>query len=79
MTNFKKILAPDIHDPTFPQVVEYKGKEIFGFDRFPIKNLDILIVSIEKTLLIPRNIFGRISFGPQAISPEAVGVHLLIS
>jgi len=49
MTNFKKILDLNIDNSPFPEVVEYKGKEIFGFDRFPIKNLDILIVSIEKT------------------------------
>ena len=49
MTNFRKILDPVLDDPKAPRVVEYKDKKIFGFDRFPVKDKETLLFSIEQT------------------------------
>ncbi|MCK4934954.1 MAG: hypothetical protein KAR79_05145 [Simkaniaceae bacterium] len=49
MTNFKKIFQPTPDHTQWPKTVSYKGKEVSGFDRFPVKNKEVLIFSIEKT------------------------------
>ena len=49
MTNFKKMFRPSPDHTKWPHIVDYKGKKIFGFDRFPVKDKETLIFSIEKT------------------------------
>jgi len=49
MTNFRKMFQPTPDHIQWPKTVNYKGKEIFAFDRFPIKDKEVLIFSIEKT------------------------------
>lgn len=47
--NFKKLFEPDNDPQNWPDVINYKGKNVFLFDRFPIQNKEILSFSIEKT------------------------------
>ena len=49
MTNFKKMFRPTPDHTKWPKTIAYKGKKIFGFDKFPVKNKEILIFSIEET------------------------------
>lgn len=49
MTNFKKMFRPSPDHTKWPHTVDYKGKKIFGFDRFPINDKETLIFSIEQT------------------------------
>ncbi|MEM7176048.1 MAG: hypothetical protein AAF443_09070 [Chlamydiota bacterium] len=48
VTNFKQLLNSSPGEES-PKRKEHKGKTVFLFDRFPIKDKDILIFSIEKT------------------------------
>lgn len=49
MTNFREMFQPTSDHTQWPKTVNYKGKEIFGLDRFPVKDKETLIFSIEKT------------------------------
>lgn len=49
MVNFKKMFRPDSNHKNWPGIITYKSKKIFPFDRFPVKDKDVLIFSIEKT------------------------------
>ena len=49
MANFKNMFRPNSDHNQWPRIVDYKSKKIFGFDRFPVKDKEILVFSIEQT------------------------------
>lgn len=49
MENFNKMFHPGSDPQKWPDRINYKGKEIFLFDRFPVANKEILKFSIEST------------------------------
>ena len=49
MANFKKLFEPGDDPEKWPDTVKYKGKTIFLSDKFPVRNKETLIFSIEST------------------------------